>query len=133
MVLQKVILTFCLWRHLRDNQTNDLGCFASNPGVSDSFSVEHIGAITAIEIAHRRGFNHLLLDCNSMLVTLSFKSQLAIPWKLRNNWNNCLHLVRNMYFVVSHNIREGNHVADKLAILGLTLMIYSLWFDNLSN
>ncbi|MCH95412.1 ribonuclease H [Trifolium medium] len=50
----------------RNNQANDLGCFASN------------------------------LGCDSKLVTLAFKSQLVIPWKLRNRWNNCLHLVRSL-------------------------------------
>jgi hypothetical protein len=64
-----------------------------------------------------------------MLVTLAFKSQLAIPWKLRNRWNNCLLLTRNMYFVVLHIYKEGNHVADMLANLGLGI-IDSLWFDN---
>ncbi|MCI19430.1 ribonuclease H protein, partial [Trifolium medium] len=38
----------------RDNRANDLGCFASNFGVSDAFFAELIGAITAIEIAQRR-------------------------------------------------------------------------------
>jgi hypothetical protein len=66
---------------------------------------------------------------DSKLVTLAFKSQLAIPWKFRNRWNNCLLLVRNMYSVVSHIYREGNHVADKLTNLGLGIT-YSLWFDS---
>ncbi|KAK2437541.1 serum response factor protein A [Trifolium repens] len=39
----------------RDNQPNDLGCFASNLGASDTFSAEFIGVIKAIEIAQRRG------------------------------------------------------------------------------
>jgi ribonuclease HI len=115
----------------RDNQANDLGCFASNFGICDAFSAELIGAITAIEIAQRRGWNHLWLECDSKLVTLTFKSQLAIPWKLRNRWNNCLFLVRNMYFVVSHIYREGNRVADKLANLGFGIND-SLWFDSCS-
>ncbi|MCI43475.1 ribonuclease H protein, partial [Trifolium medium] len=47
---------------------------------------------SAIEIAQRRGWNHLWLECDSKLITLAFKSRLAIPWKLRNRWNNCLFL-----------------------------------------
>jgi hypothetical protein len=34
-----------------------------------------------------------------------------------------------MYFVVLHIYKEGNHVADMLANLGLGI-IDSLWFDN---
>ncbi|MCI53036.1 ribonuclease H protein, partial [Trifolium medium] len=49
----------------RDNQANDLGCVASNLGVSDAFSAEVIGAIKAIEIAQRRGWNHLWLEYDS--------------------------------------------------------------------
>ncbi|MCI00173.1 ribonuclease H protein, partial [Trifolium medium] len=76
----------------KDNQVNDLGCFASNLGVSDAFSHELFGAITTIEIAQRRGWNQLWLECDFKHATLTFKSQLAIPWKLRNRWSNCLFL-----------------------------------------
>jgi hypothetical protein len=87
----------------RDNQDNDLGCFASNLNVSDT--AELIGANTAIEIAHRC-WNHLWLKCDFKLVALVFKSQLNILWKLRNCWNNCLHLCRcsNSLNVYSLNI-----------------------------
>ncbi|PNX57293.1 ribonuclease H, partial [Trifolium pratense] len=84
----------------RDNQANDLGCFASNLGVSDVFSAELIGAIIAIEITHRKGWNDRWLEYDSKLVTLASKFYLVIPLKLINRWNNCLHLVRNMVFVV---------------------------------
>ncbi|MCI59040.1 hypothetical protein A2U01_0080295, partial [Trifolium medium] len=40
---------------------------------------ELIGAITAIEIAYRRVWNHLWVECDSKLVALAFKFQLAIP------------------------------------------------------
>jgi ribonuclease HI len=95
----------------------------------DAFSTELIGATTAIEIAQRRVWNHLWLENDSKLVTIAFKLQLAILWKLRNRWNNYLLLVRNMYFVVSHIYTEENHVADKLANLELNIND-SLWFDS---
>jgi hypothetical protein len=88
------------------------------------FSAQFIGAITTIEIAYMRVWNQLWLECEFH----AFKSQLAIPWKLRNFWNNCLYFVRNMYFVISHIYRKENYVADKLANF-----IFdnndSLWFD----
>ncbi|KAK2421259.1 hypothetical protein QL285_031907 [Trifolium repens] len=68
----------------RDYHANDLGCFASNLGVMDAFSAEIMGAINAIENTQRKGWNHLWLECDYKLVTLAFKSQLTIPWKLKN-------------------------------------------------
>jgi hypothetical protein len=38
----------------RDNQGNDLGCFASNLGMCDAFSVGLIGVITTIEIVQKK-------------------------------------------------------------------------------
>ncbi|MCI09399.1 hypothetical protein A2U01_0030485, partial [Trifolium medium] len=57
----------------------DVCCFASNMRVSDAFSVGLVGAITVIEIAHRRDLNYLWLERDSKLETLAFKSRLAIP------------------------------------------------------
>ncbi|CAJ2666377.1 hypothetical protein L195_g002316 [Trifolium pratense] len=79
--------------------------------MSDAFSAELIGAITVIEIAHRSGWNHLWLECDFKLVTLAFKSHLAIPLKLRNRLNNCLLLVKNKYFVGSHIYKDGNNMS----------------------
>jgi hypothetical protein len=61
-------------------------------------------------------------------VTLVFKSQITIPWKLRNRWNNCLHFVRNIYFVISHIYRKENYVTDKLVNFIFDIND-SLWFD----
>jgi len=56
-----------------------------------------------------------------MSVVLAFKSQGLVPWKLRNRWKNCLLVISQMNFLVSHIYREGNACADALANIGLTL------------
>ncbi|KEH20501.1 hypothetical protein MTR_8g479410 [Medicago truncatula] len=58
-----------------------------------------------------------------------FKNHSLIPWKLRNRWNNCLHIVRGMNFLVTHVFREGNCCADALANIGLTLDHLTIWLD----
>jgi ribonuclease HI len=86
-----------------------------------------IGAMIAIETAAVKGWSHLWLESDSMLVVHAFSSSKIVPWPLRNRWNNCLLLISNMNFYVSHIFREGNHCADKLANLGLSLPDFTWW------
>jgi hypothetical protein len=62
-----------------------------------------------------------------MLVVLAFSSTKIVPWQLRNRWDSCLSMISNMNFYVSHIYREGNHCADKMVNLGLTLPVFSWW------
>jgi len=75
--------------------------------------------MTAIEIAHLKGYQNVWLESDSQLVILAFKFLSVIPWSLRNRWYNCIVRLRDMRFVVSHIYREGNACADSLANLGL--------------
>jgi hypothetical protein len=77
MMLPRVILTLQLVDIFKDNQEDDLDCFASNLNVSDTSLLGlYIGANIAIEIVHRC-WSCLWLECD--FVTLAFKSQLGIP------------------------------------------------------
>jgi len=111
----------------RDKNADFLGAFAYNLGISNSLIAELNGAMFAIELAHHRGWNHIWLETDSMLVTLAFKSKKIVPWQLRNRWENCLHLISSMSFFVTHINREGNHCADQLANIGLSLNTYFWW------
>jgi hypothetical protein len=81
----------------------------------------------AIETAVNKGWSNLWLESDYMLVFLAFSSARIVPWPLRNRWDNCLLLISNMNFYVSHIYREGNHCANKLANLGLSLPTFTLW------
>jgi ribonuclease HI len=81
----------------------------------------------SIEIASSKGWSHLWLESDSMLVVQAFSSAKIVPWALRNRWDNCLLKISNMNFYVSHIYREGNHCADKMANLGLSLPVFSWW------
>ncbi|GAU14007.1 hypothetical protein TSUD_168320 [Trifolium subterraneum] len=105
----------------RNADSTFLGAYALNLGVSTSLNDELIGAMLAIETAASKGWSHIWLESNSMLVVLAFSSAKIVLWSLSNRWDNCLVLISTMNFYVSHIEREGNHCADKRANLGFTL------------
>lgn len=114
----------------KNNDADFLGAFALNMGISTSLCAELHSAIIAIEIAFNRGWNHLWLETDSMLVTLAFKSKSVVPWQLRNIWENCLHLTSSISFFITHIYREGNHCVDKLASISLALNTF-FWWDHI--
>ncbi|PNX62397.1 ribonuclease H, partial [Trifolium pratense] len=71
-------------------------CDGSSIGISSSLHDELIGAMTAVEIAHSKGWINLWIETDSMLVVLAFKSSKVVPWTLRNRWDNCLYLLSSM-------------------------------------
>ncbi|KAK2406970.1 hypothetical protein QL285_042639 [Trifolium repens] len=112
----------------RDHNALFLGAFNVNLGVSFAFHAELLGVMNAIDIAHEKGWWNLWLETDSMMVTLAHKSSAIVPWMLRNRWNNCLHKLKDMNFILSHIYREGNALADRLASLDLVSTGF-LWFD----
>lgn len=84
--------------------------------------------MSAIEIAHHKGFHNLLLESDSQLVILAFKSNSVVPWCLRNRCQNCLVRLSNMKFFVSHIYREGNTCACGLANIDLSLMLSEIFW-----
>ena len=81
----------------------------------------------AIEIAYQRNWKYLWIETDSMLVTLTFKSSKLVPWHLQNRWDNCIHLISSMAFMVTHIYREDNRCADKLANIGLSSQSFTWW------
>ncbi|GAU14035.1 hypothetical protein TSUD_168600 [Trifolium subterraneum] len=95
----------------------------------DSYALhaELIGVMSAIEIAHSKGWNNLWLEFDSKLVNLAFNSSHIVPWKLRNRWFNCLELAKTMLFRVIHIYREGDCCADKMAALDIDVDGFHWW------
>ena len=115
---------------LRNSAAEFLGAFVCNLGISNSLIADLNGAMLAIEIASQKGWRHIWLETDSMLVTAAFKSIKIVPWHLRNRWQNCLHLCSSMSFFVTHIYREGNHCADKLADIGFSIQS-QFWWDSI--
>lgn len=101
-----------------------LGSFAQNLNTTSSFNAELITAIIAIETAHSKGWLNLWLETDSQLVQHAFGNKTLIAWELRNIWCNCIELMKDVNFVVSHIDSEGYSCADGLANLGLYLSAF---------
>lgn len=55
-----------------------MGCFSANLGVKHAFFAKLIKAMLAIEIAFRKGWRSLWLECDSMLVVQAFSSNSVV-------------------------------------------------------
>jgi len=86
----------------RNSNVEFLGAFAYNMGITNSLVVELNEAMFAIEMARQRGWDHIWLETNSMLVTLAFNSKSIMPWQPRNRWENFIHLTTSISFFVTH-------------------------------
>lgn len=111
----------------KDRSAAILGCFAHNLCVSFALHAELYGAILAIEIAFRKGWRNLWLECDSALAIEAFKSISVVPWRLRNMWLNCMALVGQINFGYSHIYIEGNVYADRLASFGTNIRRLVWW------
>lgn len=68
----------------RDNSSAILGCFSYHIGISEAFSAEIMGAILSIELANKKNWRKLWLECDSKLAVESFSNPKLVPWPLRN-------------------------------------------------
>jgi len=79
----------------RNHFANFLGNFSQNLRINNSFIAELWGVILVIEIAHKKSWLNLWLECNSSLVVQSFKNPNLVPWKFQNRWHNYINLTKN--------------------------------------
>ncbi|XP_057770241.1 uncharacterized protein LOC130990060 [Salvia miltiorrhiza] len=92
------------------------GCFHMKCGRGFAFEAEFHAVITAIAIAHARGWTWLWIEADSTYVVnlLSSRSR-DVPWRFVAAWNRTLSLLSDMQIMVSHIYREGNAAADVMA------------------
>lgn len=113
----------------RDHRGNFMGAYSSNLDIPSSIAAEVMAVIKAIQLAWLRDWKHIWLEVDSKVVLSYFHSPSIVPWQLKVEWENCLHLLSQMQFKVSHIYREGNHVADALANHGTTITGF-VWWDS---
>lgn len=113
----------------RNCNGDNFGMFCPQPWhiISNALNAGIMGVILAIETTHNNNWHHLLIECDSKLATLAFKSPHIVPCHLKTRWNKCLHLLSSMNFMISHIFREDNNCANKLANLGLSLQTFTWW------
>jgi len=106
-----------------------LACFVERLENGSAFYVEISAVMRAIEIANLRGWNKLWIETDSALMVLAAKNIKLIPCVLRNRWINCLILLQQMNYFITHIFREGNKCTDKLAAIGLTTQALTIWME----
>ena len=78
-----------------------------------------MGYIYAMEYVALNGWRNIWLESDSTSALLSFKNDSLVPISLQNRWHNARRL--DVQVISSHNYREGNCFADKLANMGNSL------------
>ena len=78
-----------------------------------------MGVIEATKFARQYKWTHLWFECDSpYIVNLLRSRSREVPWKLLAIPVKILNYLGKIRFHATHIYREGNHVADKLALLG---------------
>lgn len=112
----------------RDNNANFISCFAENLGGCSAYHAELLAIMRATEIACQRRWSNIWIESDSSLVVMAFQNDSMIPCSIRNRWKNCVQLLYQMNFAVTHIYREGNRCADLLASKGLDDQGVRIWF-----
>ncbi|GAU45233.1 hypothetical protein TSUD_138050 [Trifolium subterraneum] len=112
----------------RDYMANFRGAFAQKISGHSVLHSELTALILAMEIAHSRQWNFILLESDSLNALQAFDNITIVPWDLRNRWSNCFMLGLTLKW--SHICREGNACTDKLVNIG-HLHIRTRWWESL--
>ncbi|XP_062028853.1 uncharacterized protein LOC133744833 [Rosa rugosa] len=112
----------------RGSEASFLGAFTKKVVVPCALDAELIAVIEAIRLACLKGWLNLWVEVDSLILLSFINDPLKVPWRLRTQWKNCLHMSRQLNIHFSHIYREGNSVADKLATFG-ALHGDSVWWD----
>lgn len=100
----------------RDNSATFIGGYSQNIGIADPKTVELCAAMWAIEKAMSMGWVNFWLESDSQTVVSAITASCVVPWIIGNRWHNCIHFFRILHGHCSHNLREGNAVADATGI-----------------
>ncbi|XP_057803363.1 uncharacterized protein LOC131018665 [Salvia miltiorrhiza] len=100
----------------RDNWGWVRGCFHYKHGTGYAFEAGLMAVITAIRIAHVRGWVRLWMEADSTyVVSLLQERSKRVPWRFVALWENTLLMLNNFQLHVTHIFREGNKAADIMA------------------
>lgn len=110
-----------------DFTTAVIGAFSLHLGSQTALVAELRACIHAVNIAAEKHWSHLWIETDSQLVTQAFHNSNLVPWRLRLDWEDCLHTCSKMKVFVSHIMQEGNQCADGLANYGVDHHVYAWW------
>lgn len=105
------------------------GCFAIPLGVQSALFAEMCAFMTVVEIAAQKQWFPIWLESDSsILVEKVKKKDPEVPWQIRTRWYNCLHVLENNQYFITHIYREGNKVADAVANIAFSLDDFTWWY-----
>lgn len=105
-----------------------LGCFASNLGSSSVIEAELHNFILGLKYAFQHGWYHVWVEGESTSALLTFINHILVPFRLRNQWHNWLHV--GIHILPSRIYQERNACADNLADYG-HVITNVVWRDSL--
>jgi hypothetical protein len=82
-----------------------------------------------IKSCDSKDWSNLWLETDSTLVVQAFNDTSLVPWRLWNRWFNCFILIKSVNIIVSPIYREGNTCPEDLANIGLSLDMFTFWYD----
>ncbi|XP_057777802.1 uncharacterized protein LOC130996413 [Salvia miltiorrhiza] len=100
----------------RDKWAAVRGCFHVKGGLGFAFEAELLAVITAINIAHSRGWRFLWVESDSSYVVNLLNSRSEdVPWRFVASWKSALRILPEFNIMVTHIYREGNSPVDIMA------------------
>jgi len=111
----------------RNNNANFLACFADILDGGSTFHSEIPTVIRAIEIASQRRWRNLWIETDSSLVIMALNAKSRVPCNLRNKWQNCMLMLPEMNYVVTH-IHNKKCSVDKIEFHMMYLIICQIGY-----
>ena len=113
----------------RGSMREFIGAFCVFLDVQTALVAEFYGVIYVLEEAQKLGLTNVLLECDSVLICVSFTVRKNVPLMFRNRWNTCLNYCGKIRFGVTHIFHEGSVCACKLANLGFIYRESFNWYN----
>ena len=118
----------------RDHLGHSVLSFIAPLSVKYAFEAKLSAVIIAINRVVDLRPPGLWIECDSSYVVKLLQSNNPnVPWYFHKEWQTCLNKLNSMQVYISHIFREGNAVADKLSLIGLSLTQIRWWSNHPSD
>jgi len=104
---------------IRDDKGNCIDAYCCFFGTGTNNYAESSTLLYGQAMCKDRGFNKIMVQCDSKLVTFWFQNKANIPWALKYIWSRIKKIAIGLDLQIIHVYREANAVADSLAKMGM--------------
>ncbi|KAG2713072.1 hypothetical protein I3843_04G149000 [Carya illinoinensis] len=103
---------------IRDEGGRFLATFSSKYGIGTNNEAELKALIGGLTLCKELGLVNLVIESDSMLVVKWLREKMCTVWYLWDYWEEVVQVLTGTEYLVLHQFREGNRVADFLARQG---------------